>query len=61
MAMHCLKPMLSLCSVLTAVAILAPAHRHAETGPGGPFVGLSGQWSATLLEFRSHYTSDKAL
>jgi hypothetical protein len=47
MAMHRLKPVLSLCSVLTAVAILAPAHGHAETGPGGPFLGLSGQWSGT--------------
>jgi hypothetical protein len=45
MAMRCLKAVLSLCSVLTAVAILAPAHGYAGPIPGGPFLGLSGQWS----------------
>src|SRR5262245_11394502 len=45
MAMRYLKPVLSLCSVLAPVAMLAPAYSYAVTGPGGPFLGLSGQWS----------------
>ena len=45
MTKRCLKHVLSLCSVLTAVAMLAPAHGHAGTGSRGPFLGLSGQWS----------------
>jgi len=45
MAKRCSKPVLGLCSVLAAVAMLGPAYAYADTGPGGPFLGLSGQWS----------------
>jgi hypothetical protein len=46
MAQHYLKKSLpSLCSVLAAAAILAPAHGYADSGLSGPFLGLSGQWS----------------
>lgn len=55
MAKRCLKPVLSLCSVLAAFGVLAPAHGYANTGSpgpflglsGGPFLGLSGHWSGT--------------
>jgi len=47
MAQHFVKSLPSLCSVLAAAAILAPAHGYADTGHGGPFLGLSGQWSGT--------------
>jgi hypothetical protein len=47
MEKRCLKPALCLCSVLAAVAILAPAQGHADTGSSGPFLGLSGQWTGT--------------
>jgi hypothetical protein len=46
MAQHYLKKSLpSLCSVLAAAAILAPAPLYADSGLSGPFLGLSGQWS----------------
>jgi hypothetical protein len=45
MAIRCLRPVLSLCSVLAAVGMLAPAHGYADAGSRGPFLGLSGQWS----------------
>lgn len=38
---HCLY------SMLTALAVLAPAQGYAGTGPSGPFLGLSGQWTGT--------------
>jgi hypothetical protein len=47
MAKACSKPMLSLCSAFAVFAVLAPAHGYADAGPGGPFFGLSGQWSGT--------------
>jgi hypothetical protein len=45
MSKGCLKPAHCLCSVLTALAMLAPAQGYAGTGPSGPFLGLSGQWT----------------
>jgi hypothetical protein len=45
MAMPCLKPVLSLCGVLAATAVLASAHGYPGLGPSGPFLGLSGEWS----------------
>jgi hypothetical protein len=45
MAQHFVKSLPSLCNVLAAAAILAPAYGYADTGPRGPFLGLSGQWS----------------
>jgi hypothetical protein len=47
MAKRCLNPVLSLYSVFTAAAILATACAYADTGLGGPFLGLSGQWSGS--------------
>ena len=40
-----LKSTLSLCSVVTALAVLAPTHGYGDEGRGGPFLGLAGQWS----------------
>jgi hypothetical protein len=47
MRKNCLKPGRCLFRVLTAVAMLAPAQGYAGTGPSGPFLGLSGQWTGT--------------
>jgi hypothetical protein len=52
MANHCLKPILGLWGVLAAFGMLAPAHGYADTGPGGPFLGSSGQWSGVGIVTR---------
>jgi hypothetical protein len=41
----CWKSARRLCGVLAAVTMLAPAQGYAATGPSGPFLGLSGQWT----------------
>jgi hypothetical protein len=59
MANHCLKPILGLWGVLAAFGMLAPAHGYADTGPGGPFLGSSGQWSGVGIVTRPDGSTER--